>query len=291
MTSRALLLILLVVATGTLVATTGAVAWGAVAWSPSPGNHEIIFAPSEVAASTEVDAGSTARSCHFPSYPTVVKAPDNGLLQYWKLEKSALWLGPLLPTDSAYVRYRRRIEEAGADLAQPVQYVPEPERNSEQWRRELHNVETAYSGQAGTLRPVRCLEALLFAYQNTRHSQLERPTEFIASVLRKRIEGRTIFRLYFGAGDELFPPKEVYGFDEVERDVASGWEYVAMLHNHTIQDAGGELRLGVPAPSIADVQLLNSLVEDYGLERAWITNGLYTLDLSATDLAQYLGPE
>jgi hypothetical protein len=138
---------------------------------------------------------------------------------------------------------------------------------------------------------VRCLDALLFAHQNTRHPQLDHPTEFIASVLRKRVGGRAVLRVYFGAGDELFPPREMYGFDRVEHDVSAGWDYAVMLHNHTVQDADGQLRLGVPAPSVADVQLLRSLVESHGLERAWITNGFYTLDLPADDLSQYLGPQ
>jgi len=229
--------------------------------------------------------------CRFPSEPVVIRVQDGAVLHYWEVEERALWSRPLLPTDSAYVRYRSRVEEVGADLARPPQFVPEDQRGNENWRRELHNVELAYSAEAGTLHPVHCLEALLFAHQNARHPQLDHPTEFIASVLRKPVGGRAVLRVYFGAGNDLFPPREVYGFDRVERDVSAGWEYVAMLHNHTVQDEAGQVRLGVPAPSVADVQLLRGLVESYGLERAWITNGFYTLDLSADDLTQYLGPE
>lgn len=98
-------------------------------------------------------------------------------------------------------------------------------------------------------------------------------------------------RIYFGAGDELFPPKSVYGFDQVERDVADGWDYAVALHNHTFQDAEGWMRLGVPAPSISDIQLLNGLVERLGLDAAWVTNGIYTVEIPAADLGRYLGPE
>ena len=229
--------------------------------------------------------------CQFPSDPVVVRAQDGAVLQYWEVEENELWSRALLPADPAYLRYRRRVEDHGADQARPPQYVPEDQRGRESWRRELHNVERAYSTEAGTLRPVWCLDALLFAHQNARHPQLDRPTEFIASVLRKRVDGRTVLRVYFGAGDELFPPREVYGFDQVEDDVSAGWEYAVMLHNHTVQDADGRVRLGVPAPSVSDVQLIRSLVERYGLERAWITNGFYTLDLPADGLDAYLGPE
>ena len=100
-----------------------------------------------------------------------------------------------------------------------------------------------------------------------------------------------MLRVYFGASSALFPPSEVYGLDEAGRDVASGWNYVAMLHNHTVQDADGQIRLGVPAPSVSDVQLLNGLVARHGLDQVWITNGVYTLETNSRDLDQYLGPE
>lgn len=233
---------------------------------------------------------TVAEPCRFPSEPTVVYAQDHAILQYWQFEDGAVWAQPVLPTDAAYAAYRRQVEEAGADLAQPAQYVPEAEREQEGWQRELYNMERAYSTEAGHLRPVHCLDALLFAYQNARFAQAEQPTEFLASILRKQVDGRTMLRVYFGAGDALFPPKQVYGFDAVERDVAEGWDYVAMLHNHTLQDADGHLRLGVPAPSVSDVQLLRNLVADYGLAAAWITNGFYTLTIPARALDQYHGP-
>ncbi len=244
-------------------------------------------------ASNSPRSGSEAEmeSCQFDSAPTVVRSLDDAVLQYWEVEDRALWFEPVLPTDSAYAAYRQQVEALGADQAQPEQYVPEGEQDNEGWRRELHNVAQAYGGAAGTVRPIACLEAVLFAYQNARYPQLDHPTEFLALVLRNQVEERHVLRVYFGAGDEMFPPKTVYGFDEVERDVAAGWTYVAMLHNHTIQDADGEARLGVPAPSVSDVQLLHGLVENYGLERVWVTNGFYTLDMPTDKLDRYLGPE
>lgn len=207
------------------------------------------------------------------------------------MDDRPLWASLRLPADSAYQQYRHQLEAAGADEARPAQHVPEHQRDEPFWARELHNVELAYSGTAGTIRPVQCLDALLFAHQNARVRQLEAPTEFLASVLRKTVDGEARLRVYLGAGDELFPPKSVYGFDQVERDVADGWAYVAMLHNHTLQTVGDEIRLGVPAPSISDVQLLNGLVESYGLQQAWVTNGLYTVVIDAADLGRYLEPE
>ena len=143
-----------------------------------------------------------------------------------------------------------------------------------------------YAG-AGEVRTVKCLEAALFSLQDTRYSQLTRPTEFIAHVLRK--DGR--LTIYFGAGGEPFPPKSVYGTDEVAADVAAGWLYWIALHNHPLQIRGGKSTLGVPVPSTSDVSLLAGLVARLGLREAWVTNGMYTGVVSAENLARFSGRE
>lgn len=91
------------------------------------------------------------------------------------------------------------------------------------------------------MRPIHCLEAILFARQHRRYSQLTQPTEFIASELRKRVDGRDLVRIYAGASNEMFPPKAFYGFDLVERDVAAGWQLDSVLHNHTVRRVGGRV--------------------------------------------------
>ena len=259
------------------------------ACSPRPGERLGERQPSRTPM--EADTMLATGECRFPSAPTAIETRGNALLQYWEFDEGLLWSNPMLPADPAYAAYRRRVEEAGADQARPSQHVPEGEQENENWRRELHNVSQAYGARPSQIRSIECLDALVFAYQNNRFDQIYQPTEFISSILRKQTDGRTMVRIYWGAGDELFPPKDVYGFDEVGRDVSNGWEYVAMLHNHTIQEVDGQVRLGVPAPSVSDVQLLRGLAESYGLERVWVTNGFYTLDIPSEDLDRYLGPE
>ena len=228
--------------------------------------------------------------CTFPSDPVVVKEVEGGVLQFWDLDETEVWNLAQLPADSAYTRYRAQIIEAGADEMRPPLAVPESEKSSPGWQRELRNVELAYGGH-GSIRPINCLAALLFAYRHAQYDQIENPSEFLVSILRKVTNGRALLRVYLGAGDSMFPPKEVYGLDEAGRDVAAGWHYVAMLHNHTIQREDGRIRLGVVAPSASDVQLLRSLVKRHGLESARVTNGLYTVEIPASQLEHFHGPE
>jgi hypothetical protein len=98
-------------------------------------------------------------------------------------------------------------------------------------------------------------------------------------------------KVYFGAGDTMFPPKTVYGFDEVGTAVADGWELWVVLHNHTVQENNGQPALGVPVPSTSDIDLLRNLSSDLGLQSAWVTNGFFTIDVPATALGLYLGRE
>ena len=87
----------------------------------------------------------------------------------------------------------------------------------------------------------------------------------------------------------MFPPKGFYGFDEIEQDLAAGWEFWTVLHNHTVQRNKGEPALGVPAPSTSDVDLLRNLAKEMGLQSAWITNGFFTIEIPARAFKHYLG--
>ncbi len=235
--------------------------------------------------------GDADPRCTFAGPPTVVKEDGAAILQVWTVTESDVRTPTELPEDARLSEYRGVIEGAGADLRRPIADRPEPTNESERelWRREDQNVEVAYSGRAGVIRPIRCLDGLLFTYQHARYSQLSHPTEFIASIVRKRVDGEPVLKVYFGAGDTMFPPKGFYGFDQVEQDVAAGWEFLAVLHNHTIQQNDGAPALGVPAPSTSDVDLLRSLASEMGLQSAWVTNGFFTIEIPASAFEQYLG--
>ena len=200
------------------------------------------------------------------------------ILQRWDLPLDGPWRTETLPDDAGYRTYRAAIRDAGAELARPIADPPVASTGEERemWRREDVNAELA----APYIRPVHCLEAALFAYQHARYDQLGQPTEFVSVIVRDD----TTLRVYFGASDQMFPPKRVYGIDEARRDVAAGWRYVAHLHNHTIRKRAGKHALGTPAPSGPDVHLLGGIE---GLAAVWVTNGVYTADIPGRELARF----
>lgn len=236
---------------------------------------------------------ATGQSCALDGPPTVVQARGDSRLQRWEVTETAVLSKPVLPDDPGFAAYRRAIEQAGGALRRPVADPPEPANDEERamWEREATNAELAFSGNAGRVRPIRCLEAILFAYQNARYSQLSQPTEFIASILRKRVNGRSVLRVYVGSGSSMFPAKEFYGLDLVERDVADGWRFWVMLHNHTVQRNAGKPALGTPTLSTSDADFVRALAETLGLENAWVTNGFFTAEIPSTAFGRYAGRE
>ena len=228
-------------------------------------------------------ASPAAARCELPE-PTVLRREGNSVLQVWELPAAAVWFGTTTPDAPGYLAYRAAIRAAGGDRARPVADPPQPKDDAERelWRREDHNAALMYA-TGGEVRPIRCLEAALFALQDARYSELTRPTEFVAHILRR--DDR--LKVYFAASDVMFPPKDFYGRQEVAAEVAAGWEYWVVLHNHTVRTLDGKPALGVPAPSTSDVQLFKGLVEDLGLREVWVTNGMYTGIVHSENLGQF----
>ncbi|MEM9055829.1 MAG: hypothetical protein AAGD86_00040 [Pseudomonadota bacterium] len=232
------------------------------------------------------DAPSTI-PCRWPTAPSVRLERDGLVLKVWTFAERAVFASAALPADAAYAAYRARLDAAGAIVRQPALVVPPLSEQSQPdvWRDETLNNAAVYRGDVGTLQPITCLDALLFAEQNARFPQLETPTEFLASVLRRTTAEVTELTVVFGAGAELFPPKAVYGLDVVQEYRAQGWQFWYMIHNHTLQRDGDAVVLGVPAPSSSDVRFARSLADSHGLQRVRVTNGFYTFDAAVSDLA------
>lgn len=230
-------------------------------------------------------------TCTFTTSPTIVKQDGNAVLQYWLMQDEEVFYSSELPDDSSFLEFRRSIQQAGANIERPIADRPKIETEDERllWAREDANVDRVFQGGAGRVRPMMCLDALLFSYQNARFPQLTHPTEFIASILKKVENGTPMIKLYFAAGDTMFPPRGFYGLDAVARDVADGWDFVAALHNHTVQENEGKPALGVPAPSTSDVDLLRNLSTDLNLRNAWVTNGFFTVEIPSSVLDEYHG--
>ncbi len=251
------------------------VALFACAPDPSPGQGE--------------DQGLTAqRECRMPTERTTVRAEDGAVLETWELALGDVTTDAL-PEEPGFLEYRAAIERDGANLRRPAADPPviDSEELAEIWRDEFFNTDLVFDGGVGSVDPITCLDALLFSRQAGRVSQVSRPTEFSASVLRRETTDGTRLLVVFGAGQAMFVPRGFYGFDVVEEHLTEGWTLWYAIHNHTTQRNGARLALGVPVPSTSDVQLLRSLHGDLGLDSVRVTNGFYTFRAAVDDLSDF----
>ena len=224
--------------------------------------------------------------CRLPSDPVEVREEGGAVLVVWEMPAEDVYGAPVLPADPGLLAWRAALRADSANLLRPVGDEPEPATEEEAALREdeRFNGELALQGEVGEIAPITCLDALLFAYQNARVSQLERPTEFLASVLRRDAADGPRLAVVFGAGSEMYPPKWVYGFDVVDAYRDAGWRWLYVLHNHTTQPNGERLVLGTPTLSTSDVQLTRGLAAERGLEGARVTNGFLTFSAPYGDL-------
>jgi hypothetical protein len=226
--------------------------------------------------------------CVLPEGTTLLDQ-DGAVLKVWTFRLQDVHTSQLLPDDEGLLAYRAAVREAGGAELRPVADPPTVQSEAEAaiWRDEDFNNDLAFSGAVGTMEPVSCLDALLFVEQNTRVPQLERPTEFLASVLRlDGTEGDDV-TIVFGAGSDMFPPKSVYGLEVVDEYLANGWTYSYVLHNHTLQKNGELIALGVPVPSTVDVTFARSQAAARGLEGVRVTNGYFTFSAPVNELSGF----
>jgi len=223
--------------------------------------------------------------CRMPAKTTAILERDGAILETWALRLEDI-VTDELPKDSAFLAYRTAIQRDGADVLRPVADSPavRTDAEAEMWRNEHFNNDLVFRGAVGSIRPISCLDALLFSRQASRISEIDHPTEFLASVLRRETTTGADLVVVFGGGSEMFPPKEVYGFEIVRRFLAEGWSYWYSIHNHTVQKRGDSLALGIPAPSTSDVQFYRSLGKEMRLDSLRVTNGFYTFNGSINEL-------
>ncbi len=231
---------------------------------------------------------AVASACQMPIERTTVRAEDGAILETWEMSLEDI-ITDELPGEPPFLEYRAAIERDGADLRRPVRDPPVPgsEAAAAIWRNEFFNNDLVFDGGVGVVEPISCLDALLFTRQAVRVSQLEKPTEFVASVLRREAADGTRLLIVFGAGSDMFVPRGWYGTDLLGDYLNDGWGIWYVIHNHTTKKNGDRLALGVPVPSTNDVQLNRALAVQLGLDSVRVTNGFYTFRASTDDMSQF----
>lgn len=241
----------------------------------------------------------SAPACVLDAQPELIPVPDpieGELNEAFVLPDSPEWWAPA-PMDAEREQYRAAlIARLGGEQQLRPRALLQRGRDFHaslkgDMAREAENSSAVLEGKAGVLGPVSCLEWRLFQRQARRFPMLERPTEFGAYVLR----GPGQLHVYLSGADRAGGKLRAEVLDRVVEDVGRGFAPVAHGHNHnfmfdrkpgdrlwtteeSVNDIGGTI-----APSLTDVQAWRQMREHFGLQGAWVTNGLDTAHYTSED--------
>ncbi|MBI3553858.1 MAG: hypothetical protein HY077_15290 [Elusimicrobia bacterium] len=233
--------------------------------------------------------GTGTETCSFPGPPTVVLKDEKRLLQYWEVEDSAKWTSGFLPDSAGYWRFVRFVRSR-LDVSEVHRYVSAPDLPTTQ---DKQNSKLMLSGGIGDLRPIDCLEALLFSVQAQRHPMETQPTEFLALILRRDDEGKgPRLKIWYFTVDQPGIGRPGPITDSAEKDVAAGWKPFLNLHNHNFFFDKTPIVPGAAWPSANDVQVMKNLsFHGLPLERTAVTDGFITSHLRPDELKRLRGAD
>ncbi|MDX6768985.1 MAG: hypothetical protein SF051_05595 [Elusimicrobiota bacterium] len=243
--------------------------------------------PAPAAAS----AGATA--CRWPSAPAVITDEPRLAIRVWEAPDSLVFdLYPqALPELSAFRAWARSETDLTGATVDTDAYAL-LRRQLALYRRlrfdVADSIEMIVGGRVGRIRPMSCLEQLLFADHQARFP-VQGYTEFNAFVLKK--DGRLrAYSMSSGTNDGVAPSVDLIRA-RLDADRAQGWTVELNLHNHPFNfknptgDIGATL---VPSGSLAggDVSALTRQFTSLGLAAAAITNGFDTVHFTPAEIAR-----
>lgn len=228
--------------------------------------------------------GPRAGECLLASAPHVVAEEPSSLLQYWLVEDAPYLHEPAVPGSPSLRAFRQRIG-ATFDTLPLALLEGQLVHTSGGDRR---NVRLVLDGEAGYVRQMSCLEALLLSTQTDRSARQGRsmythPTEFLSYVL----ERADTLKIWYYTVDQPGVRRLARLHEPLERDLEDRWGVVTVIHNHNffpMAAAAGDALLGGVAPSVTDVQYLRSMRGPLRLTSATITNGFHSVELAIREL-------
>lgn len=230
-------------------------------------------------------ADTPAPLCAFTSPPAVQVDAPASFLQVWEEPDRPELHTSALPDSPSLQAFRKEIAAvvdtaAAAFLETQLPLVTGGDAD---------NVRLVLSGEAGTIRPMTCLEGLLMATLTDRSlargtTLFTDPTEFVSYVLER--DG--MLRVWFYTVDMAGVRGLGTLHEPVTADLEDGWTMVENIHNHNVFP-GAEMVLGGVAPSATDMQLFRNMRQTLGLTRASIVNGFHALEMTGDDLARFVG--
>lgn len=215
-------------------------------------------------------------SCELPT-PIIIKNEGDILFQYWSLSSSFVQkVENNYDEDPALSQYRKQLNalydtSQESLLKSAVEYEEELDQKNNQ----------VIFANKDKIRKINCLESKLMVLQNSRKDLLKEPTEFIAFMLSKR----NSYKLYYFTSNIAGIRSLGFIHREIEKSLKDGWKLDYNLHNHNFFIDKKKYR-GTVAPSTADAWVFKTELKNYGLQKALVTNGFHTVEISPEMIEQ-----
>ncbi len=222
-----------------------------------------------------------AQICAFPDKPQIIEYSRTPGQQRLLVKWDGLFINSLetsaLPDSKTFHNYRSEVQKS---INTDSYFLLRRYSTRGNRPEDLHNLNLVLSRQAGEINPINCLEALLLDFQIQRNSVMTtKPTEFIAYYLEK--QGLT--RIYLFTNDAEGVAGMGILIQALTKDVQDGWIMTGNLHNHSffLNELSSVKPQGVLAPSGNDMKVFKAHAKQFGLAKAFITNGFQTLAIES----------
>lgn len=246
--------------------------------SPAP----LVNMTSPQPASADIDM-PTSKHCRFLSDPNVLKSEESLLLQHWIEAQRDIFSAPVLPPSPPLLEFREAISRSVN--TNPTALLAN--QRSQVSGGDATNIQLVLEQQAGTIRKINCLEALLLDIQIKRSAEKNRhmfsePTEFLSYILTRGNE----LKIYYYTTDQA-GVRGLAVFDSLLKvDMAAGWTVAGSIHNHTFFPESEHVFGGV-VPSMTDIEYFRNAAREFGIPGASITNGFHTLSVSEDEFWKF----
>ena len=233
--------------------------------------------PATLAPAQTIDCAGNALALS-EADPVIQHRDGDELHQYWLLvDHPDLW-GTTTPPLEALTRYRQQASAIVPDTA-PLALI-RTNRERHPWL-ELEypaegRINRLVEAGAGTHRPMNCLESQIPDYQAARFPLYEQPSEIVALIVKRTEATGDRVKVYIAADNDSSLPKASHALTAIELDVAEGWSFYGVFHNHTFNHSADRGHLPVAAPSSSDLQVSVAVHERLGLEWVLVTDGFST---------------
>ena len=209
--------------------------------------------------------------CTFKNEPEIVEENNELLAMVFEEEDDEVFLSPFKEEDEAYDDYINWVQENF--MTDPYDLLERQKDIFVKFGFSPYNFDLILNREAGSIRDMNCLEALLFLEHNSFSPLQMIPSEFLAYVLKKE----SLLRIYFTSVKKLEANGKFFE-EDVVHNIEEGWEYITHIHSHpfVIDNPAGDIA-GTTIPSGGDLLIFRKHRNELELQKAWITNGISSI--------------